>query len=426
MSGADISGLMPDPSMPEDERWHLLASKLRDELAINLSPAFAGYNSHIPKPRDPLSNPVKRARKSIADAEEALGVKPQTKRCTKPVDGAAWWLSRTSSGAAVRDACRSGVHVGTTAGLAHGYVQANLVIVPEMYADAFREYCRCNPRPCPLLEELPPGQRITRVLARGTTGDIAMSVPRYIVWRDGEKAEEPKDLLDWWRDDLVGFLLGCSFSFEESLEAAGIPVRHNDEGRNVPMYVTSRQTEPAGPFRGPLVVSMRPLAPADVQRAIEITARFPRVHGAPVHVGDPAELGIADLSKPDFGDAVTINPGEVPCFWACGVTPQMALRQAKLPLAITHAPGHMFVCDVRNVELATGGRGGGRRGLLPLLVLGGALLAVAVAMTVEEWRATQGPVAAPAAADNVAGQSFVTRALARLLEVRLSLGTASA
>ena len=364
-----------------------------------------------------------RARKSIADAEEALGVTPRTERClTKPVDS-------SSSGAAVRDACTSGVHVGPTPGLAHGFVQANLVIVPAMYADAFREYCRANPRPCPLLEELPPGERMTRVLARG--GDLATSLPRYIVWRDGEKAEEPNDLLGCWRDDLVGFLLGCSFSFEESLEAAGIPVRHNDEGRNVPMYVTSRQTEPSGPFRGPLVVSMRPLAPADVQRAIEITARFPRVHGAPVHVGDPAELGIADLGAPDFGDAVTIRPGEVPCFWACGVTPQMALRQAKLPLAITHAPGHMFVCDVRNVELAVGsgggGGGGGRRGRLPLLVLGGALLAVAVSMTVEEWRATQGPAASPAAVgDNVASQSFVTRALARLLEVRLSLGTAVA
>ena len=188
--------------------------------------------------------------------------------------------------------------MGPTAGLAHGYVQANLVIVPEMYADAFREYCRCNPRPCPLLEELPPGQRITRVLARGTTGDIAMSVPRYIVWRDGEKAEEPKDLLDWWRDDLVGFLLGCSFSFEESLEAAGIPVRHNDEGRNV-THVRHVAPDRAG----------RPVPrPA---RRLDATARAGRraarhrdqrrasaAHGAPVHVGDLAELGIADLSKP--------------------------------------------------------------------------------------------------------------------------------
>lgn len=190
----------------------------------------------------------------------------------------AWWLGRASSPAAVREACTHGSHGGPTAGLADGFVQANLVIVPAEHAESFRDFCRLNPRPCPLLEELPPGERHTRTLADGA--DLATCLPRYLVWRHGRAAEEVSDLRGLWRDDLCAFLLGCSFSFEQSLEAAGIRMRHTEERKNVPMYITNRPCESAGPFRGHLVVSMRPLLPGDVQRATSITRRFPRVLGA--------------------------------------------------------------------------------------------------------------------------------------------------
>jgi len=190
----------------------------------------------------------------------------------------AWWLGRASSPAAVREACTHGSHGGPTAGLADGFVQANLVVVPAEHAESFRDFCRLNPRPCPLLEELPPGERLTRTLADGA--DLATCLPRYRVWRHGRAAEEVSDLRGLWRDDLCAFLLGCSFSFEQSLEAAGIRMRHTEESKNVPMYITNRPCESAGPFRGHLVVSMRPLLPGDVQRATSITRRFPRVHGA--------------------------------------------------------------------------------------------------------------------------------------------------
>jgi uncharacterized protein YcsI (UPF0317 family) len=194
-----------------------------------------------------------------------------------------------------------------------------------------------------LLEVLDPGQVEPRSAPRA---DIRSDLPRYRVFRDGRLAEELADVTALWREDLVSFLIGCSFSFEAPLLQAGLEIRHLSEGRNVPMYRTNRATVPAGPFRGPLVVSMRPFAPGEVARAVEITGRLPQVHGAPVHVGEPAALGIADLSRPDYGDPVTVQPGELPVFWACGVTPQAALLQASLPFAITHAPGHMFITDL--------------------------------------------------------------------------------
>ncbi len=247
------------------------------------------------------------------------------------------------SAADARRAIREGAWRGPTAGLAAAYAQANLVVLPREHAFDFLLYCQRNPKPCPLLEVLDPGA-VEPACAPGA--DLRTDLPRYRVWRDGRLEGEPTDVRDLWRDDLVSFLIGCSFSFEAPLLAAGLEVRHLSEGRNVPMYRTARPTRPAGPFRGPLVVSMRPFSPADVVRAVEVTARLPQVHGAPVHVGEPAALGIADLGRPDYGDPVTIRPGELPVFWACGVTPQAALLEARLPFAITHAPGHMFVTDL--------------------------------------------------------------------------------
>ena len=245
--------------------------------------------------------------------------------------------------AEARRAVRTGEWSGPTAGLATAHAQANLVALPREHAFDFLLYCQRNPRPCPLLEVVDEG-RIEPECARG--GDLRTDLPRYRVFRDGALADEVDDATPVWRDELVTFLIGCSFSFEAPLLAAGLEVRHLTEHRNVPMYRTSRETRPAGRFRGPLVVSMRPFKPADVPRVTEITGRLPRVHGAPVHVGDPAALGIADLSRPHYGDAVTIHPGEVPVFWACGVTPQAALLAARLPFAITPSPGHMLVTDL--------------------------------------------------------------------------------
>jgi len=234
-----------------------------------------------------------------------------------------------------------------TAGLAPGYVQCNVVILPREHAADFEEFCRLNSEPCPLIDKTAPGDPVPRCAA--PSADLRIHVPRYRVFRRGVRDEqEPTDIRSLWRDDFVGFLLGCSFTFERALIAAGLPVRHIDEGRNVPMYRTNIPCRSAGKFSGPLVVSMRPFPPEQVEAAREITGCYPRMHGAPVHVGDPTAIGIGDLSRPDFGEAVTIRPGEVPVFWACGVTPQLALENARCELAITHSPGHMFVTDLRD------------------------------------------------------------------------------
>ena len=232
-----------------------------------------------------------------------------------------------------------------TSGLAPGYLQANLVVVPHAVAFDFLLFCQRNPKPCPILEVLDAGSSEPQRTAPGA--DLRTDLPRYRVFEQGELVEEPTDVRRWWRPDLVTFLLGCSFSFEDAMLAAGLPLRHVDERRTVPMFRTSIACEPAGIFHGPLVVSMRPLTPTQSVRAAEITARFPLAHGAPVHAGDPLAIGIADPNRPDYGDAVTIRADEIPVFWACGVTPQAAIALAKPPLAITHAPGHMFVTDMR-------------------------------------------------------------------------------
>jgi uncharacterized protein YcsI (UPF0317 family) len=256
---------------------------------------------------------------------------------------------RNAPGAEVRRRARSGEWNLPTPGLALGFVQGNLVIVPRDLAFDFLLFCHRNPKPCPLLDVTEPGSVEPKAVAPGA--DLRTDLPRYRVYQSGELVEEPTDLGGWWRDDLVGFLLGCSFTFEGALLQAGLPVRHLEAGCNVPMYRTNRPCVPAGVFRGPLVVSMRPLTPAQVVRAVQVCSRFPRAHGAPVHLGDPAALGIRDLDRPDFGDPVEVRPGEVPVFWACGVTPQAVAMEARPPLLITHKPGHMFVTDLRDVDL---------------------------------------------------------------------------
>ena len=245
---------------------------------------------------------------------------------------------------AARRAIRHGQHCGPTAGLAPGRLQANLVVLPETAAGDFLRYCVKNPKPCPILGV---GERGEPTLpGLGADLDIRTDLPGYRVWQDGVHTETVEDLAPLWRDDLVAFAIGCSFSFEDALMRVGIPVRHVAAGRNVPMYATALDTHPAGVFGGPLVVSMRGFAAPNAIHAIAIADRMPLAHGAPVHLGDPSTIGIADLGAPDFGDPPVMEPGDVPVFWACGVTPQMALRHARLPFAITHEPGHMLVTDL--------------------------------------------------------------------------------
>lgn len=258
-------------------------------------------------------------------------------------------LNAHSSALDVRRAARSGLLSSHTSGLASEHVQGNLAILPADLANDFLRYCQRNPKPCPLLSVSEPGQYMLDDL--GQDVDIRSDVPRYRVWQHGELVAEPTDLREIWRDDLVTFVLGCSFSFEHGLLAAGIPLRHVQQGRNVAMYRTNIPTRAAGPFRGPMVVSMRPLKAADAIRAVQITARTPEVHGAPVHLGDPSLIGIRDVMRPDDGDAVEIMPDELPVFWACGVTPQSAIATARPAFCITHAPGHMLVTDRFNRDL---------------------------------------------------------------------------
>jgi uncharacterized protein YcsI (UPF0317 family) len=255
---------------------------------------------------------------------------------------------RNATGSEVRRSARSGELSGPTPGLALGFVQANLVVVPRDLAFDFLLFCQRNPQPCPLLDVTDPGSPEPHYAAPGA--DLRTDVPRYCVYRYGELIDEPKDLYDWWRDDLVSFLLGCSFTFENALMKAGIPLRHVEQGCNVPMYRTNIACRRAGTFAGPMVVSMRPLSPPQAETATRICQRFPLAHGAPVHVGDPTAIGIADINRPDFGDAVEIRGGEEPVFWACGVTPQAVAMQARPSLLLTHKPGHMLVTDFRDTD----------------------------------------------------------------------------
>ena len=243
-----------------------------------------------------------------------------------------------------------GGEVGSTAGVAPGFVQGNLAILPAEYAGAFHRFCQLNPKPCPIIGMSDVGS--PHIPALGADLDIRTDVPRYRVWRDGEVVDEPTDVTKYWRDDLVTFVLGCSFSFEEALLDAGIELRHMTCDCTVPMFRTTIETTPAGPFHGPMVVSMRPFKPADAIRAVQVTTRFPSVHGAPVHLGKPEMIGIKDIAKPDYGDAVPVRDDEFPVFWACGVTPQSVVATVKPEFCITHAPGYMLVTDLLNSRLA--------------------------------------------------------------------------
>jgi len=253
--------------------------------------------------------------------------------------------------AGVRAAARSGDHTGPTAGLAPGFTQANLVALPEADAFDFLRFCVANPKPCPVLDVTDPGSSEPAQMAPGA--DLRTDVPRYRVFREGELVDEPLDVSEVWRDDFVAFLIGCSFTFERALLAEDLPIRHLEQGVNVPMYRTSIDCTPAGRFAGPLVVSMRPMTPAQAIRATQITSRYAPVHGAPVHVGEPAAIGIEEIGAPDYGDPVEIRDGELPVFWACGVTPQAVAVASRPELMITHAPGHMFVTDARDETMAT-------------------------------------------------------------------------
>ncbi|HEY4042176.1 MAG TPA: putative hydro-lyase [Rhodopila sp.] len=259
--------------------------------------------------------------------------------------------ARGNAGERERLRIRTSTFTGPTAGLAPGNVQANLVVLPKSLAGDFLRFAVANPKPCPVLAVSDPGD--PRFPTLGSDLDIRTDLPRYRVWRDGNLLAEPTDVRDFWRDDLVSFAIGCSFSFEEALIEDGIEVRHVACGRNVPMYRTNIPCVPAGVFHGPLVVSMRPLKPADAIRAVQITSRFPSVHGAPVHLGFPQSIGIADIGKPDYGDAVPVAADEMPVFWACGVTPQAVIAQARPEFCITHAPGSMLITDLRNTSLAS-------------------------------------------------------------------------
>jgi uncharacterized protein YcsI (UPF0317 family) len=256
----------------------------------------------------------------------------------------------TSGGRAERLRMRQGLFTGPTSGLAPGNVQANLVILPKDLANDFLRFAQANPRPCPVLGVTEAGEPHLPML--GEDLDLRTDLPRYRVWRHGELIDEPTDISQLWRDDLVGFAIGCSFSFEEALIENGIEVRHIACGCNVPMYRTNVDCVPAGVFHGKLVVSMRPMRPADAIRAVQITSRFPSVHGAPVHIGLPALIGIKDIAKPDYGDAVPVGEDELPVFWACGVTPQSVIASVKPAFCITHAPGSMLITDLRNARLA--------------------------------------------------------------------------
>ncbi|NIJ13995.1 uncharacterized protein YcsI (UPF0317 family) [Saccharomonospora amisosensis] len=249
------------------------------------------------------------------------------------------------SPAEARQKFRAGLRVPTS-GYCPGWTQANLLSLPREHAYDFLLFAQRNPKACPVLDVTEPGQTSASVFA----GDLRTDLPGYRVYREGQLVDERTEVTSLWRDDLVSFLIGCSFTFEAALQQAGVPVRHIDMGTNVPMYRTNRECRPAGALSGPLVVSMRPVPAELVPTAVRVTSRYPAVHGAPVHVGAPGLLGIDDLACPDFGDAVEIRPGEVPVFWACGVTPQAAVMRSKPPFAIGHAPGHMAITDLRDSE----------------------------------------------------------------------------
>jgi uncharacterized protein YcsI (UPF0317 family) len=259
--------------------------------------------------------------------------------------------ARARTGVEARRLYRTNAYTGFTHGFAPGFVQGNLAVLPSVLAADFLRFCQLNPKPCPLIGMSPrPGDPSIPEL--GADLDIRTDIPKYRVWRKGELVAEVADIREVWRDDLVAFVLGCSFSFEDALVEDGLELRHQSCGCNVPMFRTNIPCQPSGPFSGPMVVSMRPFKPADAIRAVQITSRFPAVHGAPVHIGLPELIGIRDITRPDYGDAVDVAADELPVFWACGVTPQAVIANIAPEIAITHAPGSMLITDVRNSRLS--------------------------------------------------------------------------
>ncbi|WP_414528213.1 putative hydro-lyase [Nodularia chucula] len=254
-----------------------------------------------------------------------------------------------SNSASFRQLCRQGKLDTPTPGLALGFVQANLVVLPYSLAFEFLLFCQRNPKPCPILDVTEVGDFETKLIAPGA--DIRTDLPRYKIFHHGELITETTDIRSYWRNDLVGFLIGCSFSFENAMLNAGLSVRHIEEKKNVPMYQTNIECIPTQKFSSPLVVSMRPLPANQIVRAVEVTSRYYKAHGSPIHIGNPETIGIKDLGKPDYGDAVTIKDNEIPVFWACGVTTQTAILRAKPELAITHSPGYMFISDLQDESL---------------------------------------------------------------------------
>ncbi len=250
----------------------------------------------------------------------------------------------------VRQLIRRGELDRPTSGMCAGYAQANMAVLPKDLAFDFLLFTQRNRKPCPVLDVTEAGSPVPRLVA--PAADLRYDIPRYRIYRRGELTDEVTDIESYWRDDLVAFLLGCSFSFESPMMEAGLEIRHITDNHNVPMYKTNIECVPAGVFHGPMVVSMRPMKPSDAIRAVQITTRMPFVHGAPVHIGDPEAIGIADLDKPDFGEPSVIKPGEVPVFWACGVTPQAVAMAVKPEFMITHSPGHMFITDIPNSRLS--------------------------------------------------------------------------
>ena len=250
----------------------------------------------------------------------------------------------------IRQLIRNGEWQKPTSSLANGFIQANLVVLPKEMAFEFLLFCQRNPKSCPVIDVTEPGSFVPALSA--PTADLRTDIPKYRIFRDGVLTEERNHITDLWTEDMVGFLIGCSFTFEDALINNGIPMRHNEENCNVPMYRTSIPAVKAGRFEGPTVVSMRPIPEKDVVRVVQVTSRFPSVHGAPVHIGNPEGIGIRDLSQPDFGDRVTIKEGEVPVFWACGVTPQAIAMHVKPDIMITHTPGHMFITDLKTEEVS--------------------------------------------------------------------------
>ncbi|MBI2204958.1 MAG: putative hydro-lyase [Candidatus Rokubacteria bacterium] len=250
----------------------------------------------------------------------------------------------------IRRDIRSGKITGVTAGRGQGYVQANLAVLPRDLAYDFLLFCQRNPKPCPLVEVTDAGSPEPVGVAPGA--DLRTDIPSYRIYKDGVLADEVTDATPYWRDDLVAFLLGCSFTFEWAMLDAGVRLWHIEQGKNVAMWRTSIACRPAGAFHGPMVVSMRPIAPADLPKAVTASSRFPATHGAPIHVGDPKAIGIDDITTPHYGDAQEFRPGDLPVFWACGVTPQAVALASKPSFMITHSPGSMFITDVPNSALA--------------------------------------------------------------------------